>query len=371
MTGTSARLGGAAPEMDPQTGAYRGAWRRSRQRRTVTALAAVLLILLVTASVGAAVAIARAAATGEANKLAAHRMVQAREASLAEAAAEVKTARTDETAARAYLDDKRAAASGNEQLQVTVMEARRRLSNAEDEVRNAEDEAATQAQSLAAARTAEARAAGQQTGADTWRLYTMLVVAAALVAGIAFFYVLGEKRRQFESTFVLDALDASLADRSVNALAFDQLWQTNRDRLGAYHRLIQNYASSSRQLTMVTLLSGFVFLLIVGGAALLVRNTAAAVAASVVAAAGAALAGFVGRTVLRNAATSSREVLTFFAHPLEVERMLSAERLIGRMPEDARSEALTLIIKALTRTTAGPAATTGTDDVTADEADAG
>ncbi|MEU4240773.1 hypothetical protein [Actinoplanes sp. NPDC026619] len=174
---------------------------------------------------------------------------------------------------------------------------------------------------------------------------------AAVISFAIYRYSLSERRRQFENVYVLGQLAATPASNAGNPLELNQLWLANRDRLNAYHHLTQSYASSSRQLTIFTLLAGFFFLLLVGGTVVFVHSTAAAVAASVIAAGGAALTGYIGNTVLRNANASSHEVLAFFAHPLEVERFLSAERLVAQMPAESRPAALTLIVQALTRTT--------------------
>lgn len=192
--------------------------------------------------------------------------------------------------------------------------------------------------------TAESHRSGV---AGTWLLYSGCVGAGIILAVLIFTYVRSEKLRTYESGQILDDLQKS--GRSENPLDLVVLWNNNRDQLASYHKLILNYASSTRQATIATLLAGFCFFIVIGIVAFFARNTPAAVAASVVAAVGATVTGFVGNGVLRNAETSSREVLSFFSHPLDIQRALAAERIINSMPEPLQQEARLLLVRALTQ----------------------
>jgi hypothetical protein len=184
-----------------------------------------------------------------------------------------------------------------------------------------------------------------------WLAYSIFVVALILATALVYQYFKSEKRRAFNSRRILDELrDKEATDE--DPLDFMVLWKNNRDQLTEYHKLVLNYASSTRQTTILTLLAGFSFLLIVGVIALFAHSVPSSVAASVVAAAGATVTGFIGNAVLHNADTSSREVLAFFAHPLDVERVLAAERLVREMPESSQEAAKLLVVQALTRTSA-------------------
>jgi Ca2+/Na+ antiporter len=185
-----------------------------------------------------------------------------------------------------------------------------------------------------------------------WILAGGIILASAVGIWLFYRYSRAEKIRAYENRAILDELDGGQLAEAVSAadpLKFETLWRQNREQLTSYHKLILNYASSTRQTTILTLLVGFAFLLVVGVAALFADNVASAIASSVVAAAGATVTGFIGNAVLKNADTSSREVRAFFLHPLEVERALAAERLINEMPTDAQGPAKLLVINALTR----------------------
>ncbi|MGV9597153.1 hypothetical protein ACWDR1_10835 [Streptosporangium sandarakinum] len=180
-------------------------------------------------------------------------------------------------------------------------------------------------------------------------LRVSLIVGLAVAIFLVFHYAKSEKRREFDNRRILN----SLAIRGVgsdDSLTLRALWSDNREQLQLYHRLVLNYANSTRQTTLVTLLAGFTFLVAAGAFALFANSVASAVVISVVSAAGAAVTGFIAQAVLKNSETSSREVLAFFSHPLEVERMLAAERVIEAMPESSRDAAKMLVIQALTRT---------------------
>ena len=107
-----------------------------------------------------------------------------------------------------------------------------------------------------------------------------------------------------------------------------------------------DYASSTRRLTRTALAVGFGFLLLAALLSLFASTTSAAVATSVVAVAGAGLGAFISSAVLRNADTSAREVEAFFAHPLNLERYLTAERMLSGLKEPALSQARLSLIHA-------------------------
>jgi hypothetical protein len=182
-----------------------------------------------------------------------------------------------------------------------------------------------------------------------WLSYSIFVIVLISATALVYQYFRSEKRRSYESKQIIEDL-RNKEETDEDPLDFMVLWRNNRDQLTEYHKLVLNYASSTRQTTILTLLAGFSFLLIVGVIALFAHSVSSSIAASVVAAAGATVTGFIGNAVLHNADTSSREVLAFFAHPLDVERVLAAERLIGAMPESSQEAAKLLVVQALTRT---------------------
>jgi hypothetical protein len=181
-----------------------------------------------------------------------------------------------------------------------------------------------------------------------WWIFAGSATGALLVVTVGLVYYRSEKRRQFENHEIVTALSRSSV-RSGDPFDLTDRWLDNQVQLKNYHQLVLNYASSTRQTTLATLVVGFAFLVAIGFLAVSARDIPAAIASSVVAAAAAAVTGFIARAVLRNADTSSREMLSFFSHPLEVQRILAAERIARGMSETSQASAYLLIVGALTR----------------------
>ncbi|MFG1944310.1 hypothetical protein [Nonomuraea sp. NPDC048826] len=268
-------------------------------------------------------------------------------AKFAESRASEEEARAEVQVAQATLANEARGSKGTtdliERLTVQLDRARAEAQNAAEQMRTRDTRReATWQQEVAAGRAVDE-------ATNDLLLRSGFAVALIFAAALLFWYVRNEKRRTFENQQVLK--DIRERDLPVDdSLTLRALWRDNRDQLQLYHKLVLNYASSTRQTTLATLLVGFSFLVAAGAFSLFADNVASAVAVSVVSAAGAAVAGFIAQAVLKNSETSSREVLAFFSHPLEVERILAAERVIESMPESARDAARLLIVQALTRT---------------------
>ncbi|PHV68464.1 hypothetical protein CSW57_04405 [Williamsia muralis] len=162
---------------------------------------------------------------------------------------------------------------------------------------------------------------------DTIRFIMFVAIAAGLAIWILVWQTIGEGNETRART--LEALAKLQNDPGTNSTDFDSLWQDNRKRLNIYHDLVTRYAQSTRIATIATIGVGFVFIVIISVIAVLAKDTTGAIASSVIGASGALLTGFIANAVLKNAASSQSELLSFFSHPLEVERALSAERIIN------------------------------------------
>jgi len=193
------------------------------------------------------------------------------------------------------------------------------------------------------------------------RMWVVAAVVGAMVIsawGLAFWYLIQQRRSQDRQVALIDELgriDRQMgedqAGRQSNGidLGLNALWIHNRDRLDTYHKLVTEYANDARRFTILALAVGFGAVVAIGLIGIFVSDTTGgAISASVITAAGAALTGFIGRAVIVNTDNSSKELATFAAHPIEVERALNAERIIQNMPEDKRSEAQLLLVKYLT-----------------------
>jgi hypothetical protein len=180
-----------------------------------------------------------------------------------------------------------------------------------------------------------------------WWIFVGALAAALIFVAVVFTYLSSEKRREHENRLLVATMDKP-ATVAGDPFELNTRWLDNQQQLQNYHQLVLNYASSTRQTTLATLVAGFSFLVIIGVVAISARDIPSAIATSVLATATAAVTAFIARAVLRNADTSSREMLSFFSHPLEVQRLLAAERVAQGMPESARHQADLLIVSALT-----------------------
>ena len=178
-------------------------------------------------------------------------------------------------------------------------------------------------------------------------------------------YVRIEQRRQFDNNQIVDDLTEDPLDDSPHPIDCGGPTGATCAATTGWCRI---YAASSRQLTLFTLIAGFTFLLAVGAATVLLpKSTALAITASVIAAAGGAVTAFIGNAVLRNSEASSREVLAFFSHPLEVERLLSAERIVDGMSDASKDTAKPIIVNALSRSASAAAASGEPDPANRDD----
>ncbi|CAI3796798.1 hypothetical protein NKCBBBOE_01666 [Pseudarthrobacter sp. MM222] len=179
-------------------------------------------------------------------------------------------------------------------------------------------------------------------------IWIFIAYAGLLITLLAATFQLTEKRRQFLAEYSLNQLAEENAEQDSVELA--ALWKANKSQLGHYHQIVMNYAESTKRSTAWYLLGGFLLVAATGVITIFATSTETAIASTVIAAAAAGLTGFVAKAVLRNASTASSELQMFFNHPLEVERALAAERLVGAFEtKERRDEARLLIIQSLTR----------------------
>jgi uncharacterized membrane protein (DUF485 family) len=209
-------------------------------------------------------------------------------------------------------------------------------------------------------RITETRTARALNEVYTYAFIALGILIAIVVTGITAYRWFQDNRRfSFESRLALEAVrDADReAARGTDPLALDTMWANNRQRLEAYHGLVTAYAASTRATTRVALAVGLVFVILAGLAAAVAPTIASSVTTGAVGIIGAGLTAYIATAVLRNSESSSREVLAFFSHPLELERVLSAERIADQLAEAEQATARLLIIKALVSQTKSEAGT--------------
>lgn len=177
-----------------------------------------------------------------------------------------------------------------------------------------------------------------------WSIYAAVIACSILVAGVYLRYLRLEKGRQFENRRLVQQI---IEEEATDEFDLQNLWEANKKQLQLYHQIVVNYAQSSRQSTQVFLICGFFFIVLVGVFALTRSSTAGAISSSIVSATGAIVTGFIVQAALKNQDSSSRELVEFFSHPLDVQRALAAERLIMSMPEEDQSKAKLIVVEHL------------------------
>lgn len=121
----------------------------------------------------------------------------------------------------------------------------------------------------------------------------------------------------------------------------------NRRQMEAYESLTRRQAASSYRLSHVALAVGL--LLVVAGsvAALLADADAAKAASAGLAAVAAAVSGYIARTYLRIYERTLSQLNYYFEQPLITSYVLTAERLVERMSETHRDDALARMVDQL------------------------
>ena len=127
------------------------------------------------------------------------------------------------------------------------------------------------------------------------------------------------------------------------------LWPATMKPLDRYHRLVQSQADSSYFMAQLAAGAGFAVLLgaaVVAGTA---RTGTASGVAGGLGAFGGAIAAYVARTFQRSYEQATTRLLSYFQQPLDLSRLLAAERLLVGLDGDARNQAVLAIINAAVR----------------------
>jgi len=214
--------------------------------------------------------------------------------------------------------------------QATQEQASGRAQAAEDAYSNA----------LATAGAVQSR---QDVPLERWIIYAGAFGAVAIADALFIAYIRGEKQREFENK----ATAERLAQARFRLDSLQDQWEANQGQLSGYHQIVLNYAKSSRATTKFALISGFAFVLVVSVFAISSHNLASTVSSSVIASTGAVVTGFISRAVLRSTEDSSREIVAFFSHPLETQRLLIAQQIANEMSGEGTEQARLLILKEL------------------------
>lgn len=141
---------------------------------------------------------------------------------------------------------------------------------------------------------------------------------------------------------------------SGTTVTFHELWTSNNERIDFYHDIATRQSQASFRAAQITALVGFILSIGLGAVTIIFASGTTAVAASVVAVSTAAMSGYIGSTFLKAQAEASTQLRVFFAQPVELARLLSAERLVEqRVAKEDQSEVVASLAAAVLSAPAG------------------
>ncbi|MFG2109706.1 hypothetical protein [Micromonospora chersina] len=143
--------------------------------------------------------------------------------------------------------------------------------------------------------------------------------------------------------------ETKLAERDSSRFDFTSLWHLTSKRLDYYHEIATQQANASFRRAQLAMGSGFAILLLALITSLLAQTLVSSITIAFIGGLSAALGGYIGRTFLRSQETASGNLQGYFHQPLELSRILIAERLLQELPEDRRADGTLRIIEGIVR----------------------
>jgi hypothetical protein len=124
------------------------------------------------------------------------------------------------------------------------------------------------------------------------------------------------------------------------SLELRDLWVLNQKRLDLYHQIATNQAKNSFR--NAQLAAGIGFLILVGSAAFVwfSNSKVTAITNGAIGVFGGALGAYIGGTFMKAQHGAAEQLRQYFDHPLELSKILIAERLIENLPVDQRSDSV-------------------------------
>lgn len=132
----------------------------------------------------------------------------------------------------------------------------------------------------------------------------------------------------------------------VKSADFDTLWREAKDNIEIYHTLATRQAKDSFRAGRIAAIVGFVAVIVIGVVVAFASNGTSAIAASIVGVAAAGMSGYIGATFMKAQTESSAQLRQFFLQPVEAERLLALERLMDKLDDEHKSQAIIEVVKA-------------------------
>jgi hypothetical protein len=158
--------------------------------------------------------------------------------------------------------------------------------------------------------------------------------------------------KRLQATNALQEQESAVATEAKDHGGLDlaSLWPVTQKRIDFYHEIALEQSRKSFRNGQIAMIIGFLSVIGVGFLAAFAKNGTASIAAAAVGVAGAAMSGLIGATFLKSQTEASSQLRQFFSQPVELLRVLGAERLVEVLPEAERAEAVQQIIKSMTPT---------------------
>lgn len=194
-------------------------------------------------------------------------------------------------------------------------------------------------------------------------VWALIVVIAAYSFYVFFgmvarrFAMLRVQRRLYleESQAMVEDADRAVVEASNPDDRFDSLWRASRERIEHYHRVVQTQSEQSFRHAIWAMWGGLVFLLLTAVIAALGGSADRTVGVTIISALATGLAGYLGRTFIRNQEAASKQMRAYFAEPVEQTRSLTAERIASSIEDPfLRESTLSEIARAVLQVSKDP-----------------
>jgi hypothetical protein len=194
------------------------------------------------------------------------------------------------------------------------------------------------------------------TGVSKWTNFppegqVYLLLSLGAVTGIIAWFVVSfrsaraagradqEARKQLQREEFQVAEDLKETDPS-----FAALWAVTQKRIDHYHLIATAQAQRSFISARIATIGGFILVVVLGIIAANAETAVSAICTGAVGIVGGALSAYIGATFMKTQSEASAQLGQFFLQPVEFSRMLSAERLLSHLGDDAKTAAVQQMI---------------------------
>ena len=151
-----------------------------------------------------------------------------------------------------------------------------------------------------------------------------------------------ENEERLARAAVRDAVETVQRD-----LSLANLFALNLKQMGEYDAITKRQEKRTFLSTQCAIVVGFAMLVAGSTAATLIHDTSAKIVVGTLTAVGSLLSGYIARTFIVSHRLAVNQLNRYYAHPLEMSHLLSAERIARDMPPQTRDRVFEQIIERL------------------------